>query len=928
MLLLFLLGITAHLLSAQPTIVSGPVVDSVTYSSARITWITDAASTNVIYYGRDDLNSRTTSPGRASVHSWYLSGLAPATTYRYKVCSAMESGGAETCSDEQTLTTAAGGEAPLPPEPPRRTVDVSMPSGSWGEPFVAGSDCSALQSIFARIAELEDELNYEIQLAPRTYCIGQFEFPARPRHKGWIVVKSTGSLPPEGVRVGPDSVPEMVPFITDALPATRLVLANLPASCSPGSLVWTSNTPGMSLLVCSYQGDSGGPKTISDVSYSGSDPVVVNLPGHGYRTGNIVRIADTGLGVDNQNWRITVLDDDHFTLDGARGSRNYKGGGTAIRNDNWSQAPHREGTELPASCSPNDWFFHTGISPAAEAAFWCTAENHWTRVRAISTVSGERMAAIQLAPGAARYRFIGLEVTHISTPNPPPPGWDQRDYRQGVFTSLVATHPTSDSIIFDRCDIHGLNYPSRAGHGFYLSGSNVAIINSRIHKINRWTERPDGVNLESNAINVTYGPGPGHIENNYLESIGITVFFPDSGRNSLPAADYVIRRNVFAKPVKYLYGSPANVSGKNYMNRHSFELKMGLRIVVEGNIFDGNWADVNQGAVIALTPRHTSLSAAKKITSIDNGVITMDDAGAADPFSPGMLVHVQDSGPSGHDGIWEVDEILSPVSFRIKNPPAGAGSSGRVVGISSNMQISDVDIRNNVFRHAPHLILITGHHDAIGTHLTTRTTQRIRLLNNLVYDMDARPASEGGRISPVSSSRNGRSGIAVFAAWGMEDLIMRNNTMADFKGQQPTLLFFDRITGGAHAGLDVRDNIFTADTAIVASISTGFPGVESLNRQWTHHPNPAWTFKGNIVCCRLPGNGSSSVPAENSATDDVAEIGFLNPHARVFQLGLSSRFHTAGETGGSPGVDFNALESALGQSLELFTLQAEEEQRR
>ena len=119
----------------------------------------------------------------------------------------------------------------------------------------------------------------------------------------------------------------------------------------------------------------------------------------------------------------------------------------------------------------------------------------------------------------------------------------------------MATGPTNDRIIFDRCDIHGLDYPGRVGRGLYLNGSNVALIHSRVHKINRWGEGTDAVTgLEAAAVDISTGPGPGTLEDNLLEAIGITVFFPDASKHYFPPADYVIRGNLFLIPTRICSG--------------------------------------------------------------------------------------------------------------------------------------------------------------------------------------------------------------------------------------------------------------------------------------------------------------------------------------------------------------------------------------
>ncbi|MGH9628416.1 MAG: fibronectin type III domain-containing protein [Bryobacteraceae bacterium] len=900
---------------AQPVIKQGPVVDSITSTSARITWITNVSATTVIRFGLTRTYDAVTSgPSNVTTHSWYLSGLAPSTTYHFQVCS---TSGTEACSADKTLTTASSSTGgPRDPEPPRAKVDTTMPSGAYGPAFTIDANCTNLAAVVNSLASLSGNLNYEIQIPSGTTCKGQFVFPRRPNHSGWIVVRTASTLPPEGTRVTADWTSQLATLQTDALPATRMSLAYLPDNCYPGTLYWGFAVPGMALLECKSPGDSST-KRITAGSYSGAGPVTITVPGHGYHTGNVIRISGTGLGVDNKNWMITVINSNTFSLNGSHGAGKFSGG-TAIRNGKWTQVSHKSGTQLPGSCATNSWFFKTDVSPNTDAVYWCTSPGKWTHARAINTSDGKNYAAIQFEDHAARYRFIGLEVTQNPAPNPPPPTWSQKNFKQGMIGSLVGMKPTNSHIIFDRCDIHGLDYPARVGHGMDLDGSHVAVIHSRIHKINHWVEGADAGYLEAEAIYIPNGPGPGKIENNLIEAIGITVFFPDNSFHHTPPADYEIRRNFFAHPDKYLYGSPLNTSGKNYVNRHHIELKRGQRMLIEGNTFDNNWADNNQGAFIMLTPRPGRVPEAKTITQVQHGNVTVSSA--SDPYTPGMLVSITGSGAGNHDGIWEVANVTGPNTFTLKNPPSGYGTSGKVVAVASSVQISDIDFKSNIFRYGPNVLWITGHHDGSGTHLNTKTTERIRFVNNLVYGMDARSLSQGGRVSPLGQSKNGRSGVVVFAALGMEDLILRNNTVYDFKGNAPSFLVPDSLTAGAHAGLDVRDNIFTARPPQPVQIRGTYFGADALNRQWTAHPNPKWTFTNNLFCCNVSDSSKARNPEGNLWAETEVEIGFQSPTTNDFRLLLSSPFKTGkkcfsvvgdcSSNGGDLGVDMTALEAA------------------
>ncbi len=915
--------LTCAVLAQTPSslqITHGPVHDSLTYSTVRITWFTSAPATTYIEYGPDSptLRMNRRNGGLRTTHSFFISGLLPDTAYNYRACSAPRATEPGTCSAIRSFKTPpAPSSAPALPEPPRRLVDVTMPSG-FGESFAIDAQCSNLEDVLKQLVTLEGDQNHEITIPAGTTCFGPVIFPHRPKHTGVIVVRSTGSLPPEGTRVDASTLPQMASFVTNAIPeGNRLSINSIPATCSPGQLAWTWDVPGMSLFVCSAQGSSGGAKRLDNAYIGGGSAVVLTVGSHGYLTGNVVRVTGTGLGVDNANWRITVLDEHNFVLDGSRGRGTYSNSGTVARNDNWTQVTHRSGPELPAECSVNDWFYRTPAN--GSSAFWCTAPNTWGLRRAVAAAEVE---AIQFQDNARGYRFVGLEVTHAPVPDPHPPGWDEPSYSQGSYNSLIYTKMSNDSILFDRCDIHGQDYPGRLARGVSLYGSNVGVINSRIYKVNRWMgTAPAGAFRESVAVAIV-GPGPGLLENNFLEAIGITVFFPDLSRNAIPAADYVIRNNYFSHSERYLFGSPFNVSKKNYMNRQILEFKAAQRVLVEKNIFDGNWNDVTQGAILLLTPRATTTATPKTIDRIEDGTVTLASrpvTNLADPFSAEQLVLISRAGQ--YSGLWFVDAVKDSTSFTLRAAATGSGNSetvptgtvtgGTVEQASSFMQISDIDFQNNVFRRAPHLMLIAGHDEPSGNFMT-RTTQRIRVSNNLVYDINARRHSQGGYMSPLSTSDFGRLGIAFSIDSGTEDVTITNNTVIDVKGNSPQFLFTDAASLGRNTGLNLRDNIMTGERPAVHSISGQVFGTDSLSREFVMGQNPAWTVLGNIFCCNLASQ--AKVPANNVVL--VSSPDFVDTNGWNFRLVESSPYRGTGAMGTDPGVNMTELEKALGQPVQ------------
>jgi hypothetical protein len=91
------------------------------------------------------------------------------------------------------------------------------------------------------------------------------------------------------------------------------------------------------------------------------------------------------------------------------------------------------------------------------------------------------------------------------------------------------------------------------------------------------------------------GPGPYLIEHNYLEAAGENIMF-GGGSNAitdLNPSDITIRLNAFAKPPAWDTVDPQDI-------KNLFELKAGIRTLVEGNFFENNWSGAQSGMAILI----------------------------------------------------------------------------------------------------------------------------------------------------------------------------------------------------------------------------------------------------------------------------------------------------------------------------------------
>jgi hypothetical protein len=64
---------------------------------------------------------------------------------------------------------------------------------------------------------------------------------------------------------------------------------------------------------------------------------------------------------------------------------------------------------------------------------------------------------------------------------------------------------------------------------------------------------------------------------------------------NLVPADIIVRRNHIAKPATW--------KNAGWLVKNLLEFKNGRRILIEENLFEGNWVDGQQGYAIQLTPR-------------------------------------------------------------------------------------------------------------------------------------------------------------------------------------------------------------------------------------------------------------------------------------------------------------------------------------
>lgn len=186
--------------------------------------------------------------------------------------------------------------------------------------------------------------------------------------------------------------------------------------------------------------------------------------------------------------------------------------------------------------------------------------------------------AITTLAGAGYYRLVGLEIG--------------ADVSVSVTYSLVSINHAAATVkdlphhvILDRLYVHGAPTLSFQ-RCVTLNGVHSALIDSYLADCH-------GKGMDSQALLVWNTPGPLKITNNYLEGAGENVMFggADPTVPGLVPSDIEFRSNYVYKPKSWR---------GVWTVKNSFETKNARRLLVEGNIFENNWADAQTGTAIVL----------------------------------------------------------------------------------------------------------------------------------------------------------------------------------------------------------------------------------------------------------------------------------------------------------------------------------------
>jgi len=349
-------------------------------------------------------------------------------------------------------------------------------------------------------------------------------------------------------------------------------------------------------------------------------------------------------------------------------------------------------------------------------------------------VSPNGSAALKTKAGAHHYRLIGLDVRAKSSVT-------SSVQLVAIGSGSASTQPTVASaphhIVIDRRYISGADR-MKLKNCVELHGAHLAVVNSSLVRCHSKTQ-------ESHAIIGWNGPGPFLIENNYIAGAGVNVMFggADPASVSMMPADITVRRNHVRKVPTWK---------DVWLVKNLLELKLGRRVLVEGNVFENSWRDGQNGFALVLKSENQGGRATWSETSdvtVRYNVIRNTAHGVSASSNPGGRAVPASRIRFEHN--------------RFEKIGTGTYPGGRLFQLSG---IDDFQIEHNTGVSSHSAMILTG------SDLLKRLTVRDNVFAGMTYGVSGDGKGWG------TAALDGRSG----AGW----VFSRNVFSKDFSANHPS----------------------------------------------------------------------------------------------------------------------------------------------
>lgn len=625
--------------AATAPVITTVQVTSVTTTTAQVSWVTDIPATSRVYFGTTKRMNRTASDSSlVTGHSFALTGLKANTLYYYMVRSTAN--GRVAYSARKTFTTAAlNTPPPVPPPPVAQTVidgygDVLATDGSAFSGWFYDSTNQTTTAAITYVNTTDSTKTYS-QQATRTvtrtdavqYLTTTYGTLAVTQPLGFNLVPSQVVTTPGTYKIqsftlnntahtaiqlgtgaqGAFTIPNTPP--TTTIPIITSFTAN-PTAISQGqatSLSWsTTNATTVSIDQSIGSVATTGSTSVSPAGTTNYTLTATNSAGSVTKqltivvsatppppnpppppTTSAVELPRTYIHTSVSN---TPSNGQTITV-GSGGNlqtalNNAQPGDTIVLT---AGAAYTGNFTLPAKTGTG-WITITTAGFSVPEGVRVTPSNASSMAK---IVTNNTSPVLTTSGAAHQYRFIGVEISLTSSAVA-----DANSAGALTTSNLVilgsSTEPSvanlPHDIIFDRVYVHG-SPTQNVRRGFFFNTGAVAVVDSYVADFHE-------IGADSQAILGANGTGPYKIVNNYLEAAGENMMVGGLDVPNLPA-DFEVQGNYFYKPTKWMSGS-SDYAGYAWVVKNLFEIKFGLRWLINGNVFENNWPMGQTGMAINL----------------------------------------------------------------------------------------------------------------------------------------------------------------------------------------------------------------------------------------------------------------------------------------------------------------------------------------
>ncbi len=407
-----------------------------------------------------------------------------------------------------------------------------------------------------------------------------------------------------------------------------------------------------------------------------------------------------------------------------------------------------EGTGCNAGTAPVPTYVSTASANFSSVPpFAPPALTHYAKL--LSTNGNPVINTTDLSFNPGAYNYFGCLEATFSTSGP--------SYVIGTtnFNLETLSSQMGDHFIFDRLYVHGLhaNATVQTGRGFFLDGSNISVVNSYVSEIYN--------SGDSQAILMSYGPGPILIQNNFLSAPTETIMAGGTGKTPGYSC------TVAASPSPTTTTATVNTcidAASGSVTTPPIGTEVMFYTSASAPVYSpANWTKITGNTAGALTfiaiPNAPIAGAAKvkwgilprDITITKNYLYKLPSWNPSDPSYDGIARSSKDFIESKYGQRWNISANIMVNSWNNGQSYAFNFNSTDQDGFCPWCISSDISMTNNIIKNIAGDLTIIPSQNGGSSNVCPGPLARVLIGNNLFFTVGAAPFIAGASTMVFSS---------------------------------------------------------------------------------------------------------------------------------------------------------------------------------